>query len=78
MNENRPKFGLTGAKRSPNITVELTPEDVRRFRPAWDGPEAAYFLQQHKAEIAQFILAFGLAVIERLISEHESEARYDQ
>jgi hypothetical protein len=68
------RSALSLAQRSPNLTVQLTPEDVRRFRPAWDGPEAAYFMERHRAEIAAAVLAAGLLVLGRVILERESEA----
>jgi len=76
--QNEPKLSALGmAKRSTSIFVELTPEDVRRYRPAWSGPEAARFLQIHKTEIAHMVLESGLAALAKLIAEHESEARYE-
>lgn len=76
-NHDKKLSALAMARRSAGIRVELTPEDVRRFRPAWSGPEAAYFLQIHKTEIAHVLLASGLAALNQLIVEHESEARSD-
>jgi len=76
--QNKRKFGVLGAaRRSTALTVELTPEDVRRLRPAWSGPQAEHFLQLHKVEIAHVLLETGLAVLNKLITDHESEARYD-
>ncbi len=75
--QNKPKFGLTGAKRSSNLVMQLTPEDVRRFRPAWSVAEAEQFLQQHKVKIAKVLLETGLSALVILIATHESEARHD-
>jgi len=76
--KNERKLSALGmATRSMSVTVELTPEDVRRIRPAWSGPEAAHFLQLHKAEIAHLLLETGLLALATLIAERESEARHD-
>lgn len=77
--ENKPKLSaLALAKRSNDYaTVGWTPEDVRRIRPAWDGPEAQYFLAKHEAELAHMMLEVGWKVLAALIEAHEKEAADD-
>ena len=80
MNEaNKPKISaLAMATRSDDFaTVGWTPEDVRRLRPAWSGPEARYFLEQHQAELAHLMLEVGWRMLAVLIELHEKEAGYD-
>ena len=80
MNEaNKPKISaLAMARRSDDFaTVGWTPEDVRRLRPAWSGPEARHFLEQHQAELAHLMLEVGQKVLAALIELHEKEAGYD-
>jgi hypothetical protein len=76
--EKRKLSALGMAKRSASIIIELTPEDIRRFRPAWSGPEAEYFLELHKSEIGHMLLETGLSVLAKLIEQYEAEARYDR
>ena len=77
--ENKPKISaLALAKRSDDYaSVAWTIEDVRRIRPAWDGPEARYFLEKHEVELAHMMLEVGQGVLRALIEKHEKEARYD-
>jgi hypothetical protein len=76
---NKPKISaLAMAKRSDDYaSVAWTPEDVRRLRPAWSGPEARYFLGQHERELAHMMLEVGWRVLAVLIELHEKEAGYD-
>ena len=75
-NPNEPRVSvLAMAKRSADYaTTAFTIDDVRRIRPAWDGPECRHFLDRHEAELAHAVLEVGRAVLERLIESHEREA----
>ena len=79
--ESKPKpktSALAMARRSDDYaTVGWTPEDVRKLRPAWSGPEARHFLEQHQAELAHMMLEIGWQALAVLIELHEMEAGYD-
>ncbi|HEY8747351.1 MAG TPA: hypothetical protein VIM11_05215 [Tepidisphaeraceae bacterium] len=79
--ESTPKPKLSAlalARRSGDYaTVALTIDDVRRVRPAWSGPEAQHFLEQHEGELAHMMLELGCRVLATLIEMHEQEARYE-
>ncbi len=63
------------AKRSNEYAhIAWTPEDVRRIRPVWDGPEAQHFLEQHEVELAHMMLEVGWKALVVLIELHEREA----
>ena len=67
---------LAMAKRSDDYaTVAWTPEDVRRLRPAWSGPEARHFLEKYQTQLAAMILEAGWARLLMLIEQYEKELR---
>ena len=67
---------LMMVKRSDDYaTVAWTPEDVRRFRPAWSGPEARHFLEKHQTQLAAMILEAGWVKLLLLIEQYEAELR---
>ena len=78
-NEPKPKVSaLAMAKRSDDYaTVGWTVEDVRHIRPAWDGPEARQFLQEHEVELAHMILEVGRKALAALIERYEKDAQSD-
>lgn len=74
-NQRKTISALAKAKHSGDITIRFTAEDVRRFRPAWSGPEAQYFLDQRRDEIGHALLEVGLVVLEKLVESYEQERR---
>ena len=66
---------LAMATRSNNITVQWSAEDVRRFRPAWSGPEAQFFIDVRRKEIGEALLEVGIVVLEKLVESYEQERR---
>lgn len=75
--EQKPRVSaLAMAKRSDDYaTVAWTPEDVRRLRPAWSGPEAVYFLEKYQNQLAAMILEAGWVKLLLLIEQYEKELR---
>lgn len=80
MNEpEQPRLSaLAMAKRSSDIVISFSAEDVRAIRPAWSGPEAEFFMTQHKKEFVHMLMEVGVALMVKLIEAHEVEARHDQ
>lgn len=77
--EQKPRVSaLAKAKRSDDFaTVAWAPEDVRRLRPAWSGPEARHFLEQYQNQLASMILEAGWVKLLLLIERYEKELRDD-
>jgi hypothetical protein len=75
--EQKPRVSaLAMAKRSDDYaTVAWTPEDVRRLRPAWSGPEARHFLEKYQTQLAAMILEAGWVKLMLLIEQYEAELR---
>ena len=75
--EPKPRVSaLAMAKRSDDYaTVAWTPEDVRRLRPAWSGPEARHFLEKYQGQLAAMILEAGWVKLLLLVEQYEKELR---
>ncbi len=66
---------LAMAKRTDDIMIRFTAEDVRRFRPGWSGPEAQFFLDERRDEIGHAMVEVGLLALRALIESYEAERR---
>lgn len=73
MADDKPKVPnpFTAARRSADVTVELSVKDVMRIRPRWSRAEAERFLTQHRAAIGTNVLAAALCVVLALIESEE-------